>query len=502
MAEDNIQDEKIINSRRLMEENKSQDNLIVIEIPTPKIVSKKIEIHFTSSENLPQFKQNSFWFEYPTVDAKYLTKEVGWHIALNVIVAKLGELKDNSIIKCEEEIPESLLRFLQIYNNAFHVDIQPIKKENNHDLFFKKRNDLEHRELSKKPGLLFGGGKDSLASLGLLLETGTNVGLISYSFSYIGQVIQNEKRREENSAIKYAKEKGINVDIIRTNIVHLLAKSPLHFELYTSSVLPVLNARDYGNLLFCVEMCHYYTSTNGQVNKIPRFRRSRPEINRLISSHYKSNLGVNCNVLNLHLPISEYGTYLLLTKRYSELLPNLLMCEGSTDSKIKWCGNCTKCAEHVIFSLASNTKSEINPDDFFKNSPWILNKILPKLKEYETKKLGWFEGLTFIGHLDSFRHVLSKIDYSKVEEKEARSNLRLLIEKLAFPLINEEKICTPMISPLNHPSTKPFFDIMIEELGSCEHLYSKHWGNETTEFDPEFDVLAIEEALRPQYTKN
>ena len=61
------------------------------------------------------------------------------------------------------------------------------------------------------------------------------------------------------------------------------------------------------------------------------------------------------------------------------MLPHLLMCESTNERDKKWCLNCTKCAEHVLFNLSVNQKPEIDPNHFFENGPWFVNKIKPNL---------------------------------------------------------------------------------------------------------------------------
>jgi hypothetical protein len=170
-----------------------------------------------------------------------------------------------------------------------------------------------------------------------------------------------------------------------------------------------------------------------------------------------------------------------------------MMCESISKSDIKWCESCTKCAEHVLFCLAANIKPEICPDKFFSSSNWIIQKALPALEFISiSKKSNWVEGLTFIGHIDSFRHVIAKVDESSFSNPIAKKNLLLLKDSIGLLSSSEEMFIEPMAKEIEHPSLIPLFDLMKSELGVFNELPSKKWGNANIFFSPDFDCL-IEE---------
>ena len=176
------------------------------------------------------------------------------------------------------------------------------------------------------------------------------------------------------------------------------------------------------------------------------------------------------------------------------MLPHLLMCESTNERDKKWCLNCTKCAEHVLFNLSVNKVPEIDADLFFENGPWFVNKIKPKLQDRRKKTPGnWFSGLTFYGHIDSFQHVISKINPDCFKSDIAKENFIQFQDILAWENKVEEDFTPPLANKIESANAKLVFDRMKEILHTNESVQGKHWGISPVSFDLEFDVFDKEE---------
>ena len=339
-----------------------------IRLHQPEIIGSRVEFHFDTSHIFSLFRNNKFWFEYPGLEPEDFLMDDLYNIGIGMLTSQLASLSCPSILQIDEPIKRGVKLFWTRYHNSDHVEIiSPEKASDNPEKFYEQRKSKSRLTLGNKIALLFGGGKDSLSIASILQDVDLSFGLISLTNPNFGSHSNLEKRREENSFMSIAESQGIDIERIRTNI-YIQLRLNMHTELYTACTVPILRKKGYDSLLFSYELCQYYTHMDSSIPRIARFRKSRPETNMLVSSHYKENLNLECNLLNLNYPISEYGAYLILQRRYPEMLPHLLMCESTNERDKKWCLNCTKCAEHVLFNLSVNQKPEINPNHFFEKS--------------------------------------------------------------------------------------------------------------------------------------
>jgi len=465
-----------------------------VRLHRPVVIGSRVEFSFETSHIFSQFRNNKFWFEYPGLGPEDFLIEDLYNIGIGMLTSQLGALSCPSTLHITQPIKKSIKSFWIKYHNCGHVKIKsPEEAEENSEEFYAKRKCNSRLKLGNKVALLFGGGKDSLSIASILQDVNLPFGLISLTNPNFGSHSNLEMRREENSFMSVAESQGIEIERIRTNI-YIQLRLNMHTELYTACTVPILRKKGYDSLLFSYEMCHYYTHMNSSIPRIAQFRKSRPETNMLISSHYRENMSLDCNVLNLNYPISEYGAYLILRRKYPQMLPHLLMCESTNDRNKKWCLNCTKCAEHVLFNLSVNKKPEIDADLFFDNSPWFVNKIKPKLQSMKKKTPGnWFPGLTFHGHIDSFQHVIARINPNSFRSDVAKSNFIQFQDIFAWENKIEEDFIQPVANKIHSANANIVFDKMKDILETSESVPEKHWGVNPVSFDLEFDVFEKEE---------
>jgi len=465
-----------------------------IRLHQPEIIGSRVEYRFDTSHIFSLFRNNKFWFEYPGLEPEDFLMDDLYNIGIGMLTSQLASLSCPSVLHVDQPIKKGVKLFWIRYHNCDHVEIKsPEQASDNPEKFYEQRKSKSRLTLGNKIALLFGGGKDSLSIASILQDVELSFGLISLTNPNFGSHSNLEKRREENSFMSIAESQGIEIERIRTNI-YIQLRQNMHTELYTACSVPILRKKGYDSLLFSYELCHYYTHMNSSIPRIARFRKSRPETNMLVSSHYRENLNLECNVLNLNYPISEYGAYLILQRRYPDMLPHLLMCESTNERDKKWCLNCTKCAEHVLFNLSVNKKPEIDADLFFENSPWFINKIKPKLQSMKKEKPGnWFPGLTFHGHIDSFQHVIYRINPNSFRTDVAKSNFIQFQDIFALENEIEEDFIQPLANKIQSANANLVFDKIKDILDTSETVPIKHWGVNPVSYDLEFDVFDKEE---------
>ena len=465
-----------------------------VKLHQPVVIGSRVEFSFETSHIFSQFRNNKFWFEYPGLEPEDFLMEDLYNIGIGMLTSQLSSLSSPSTLHIDQPIKKGVKLFWTRYHNCDHVEIKsPDNPSENPEEFYTQRKCESRITLGNKIALLFGGGKDSLSIASILQDVNLPYGLISLTNPNFGSHSNLEKRREENSFMSIAESQGIQIERIRTNI-YIQLRLNMHTELYTACTVPILRKKGYDSLLFSYELCHYYTHMNNAIPRIARFRKSRPETNMLISSHYRENLSLGCNVLNLNYPISEYGAYLILRRKYPQMLPHLLMCESTNDRNKKWCLNCTKCAEHVLFNLSVNKKPEVDADLFFENSPWFVNKIKPKLQSMKKQTPGnWFPGLTFQGHIDSFQHVISRINPNSFESDIAKDNFIQFQDIFAWENKMEEDFIQPLANKIQSANADLVFARMKDILETSESIPQKHWDVSPVSFDLEFDVFDKED---------
>jgi hypothetical protein len=465
-----------------------------IRLHQPEIVGSRVEFRFDTSHIFSLFRNNKFWFEYPGLEPEDFLMDDLYNLGIGMLTSQLASLSCPSILQVDQPIKRGVKLFWTRYHNCDHVEIlSPEKAEDNPEKFYEQRKSKSRLTLGNKIALLFGGGKDSLSIASILQDVDLSFGLISLTNPNFGSHSNLEKRREENSFMSIAESQGIDIERIRTNI-YIQLRLNMHTELYTACAVPILRKKGYDSLLFSYELCHYYTHMNSSIPRIARFRKSRPETNMLVSSHYRENLNLECNVLNLNYPISEYGAYLILQRRYPDMLPHLLMCESTNERDKKWCLNCTKCAEHVLFNLSVNQKPEIDPNHFFENGPWFVNKIKPNLSNMKRGINGnWLSGATDRLHIDSFQHVIAKINPTCFTSNQARKNFIEFKEVFSWENSLEEQFIQPVANAIHSTNADLVFDKMKDILVTSGTVPSKHWGVDPVSYDLEFDVFDKEE---------
>ena len=373
-----------------------------------EIIEDRVNFSWYTSEPSIAFKKNNFYFEYPGISLTEMSEDVIWSIFLSCFIPVLRDAHDDSDIVFKAPINYDLLTYWATYHKAKNINFTPIHKHNSRDA-------IEHEKIkNNRHGVLYGGGKDSLFALNALTNMyGFNdVVILSYIFPADESKINDLKKRRDSLMLKPLKESigDIKQQVISTNIrsvVSTLYLNSFHIGLYSGTMLPACIYHEISFATFSYEYTHYYThDSNG--NCRPYFYGSRTEPNKYISEKISKILGRPFQLYNFNYPISEYFAFKAVSETYTHTMNALTMCEAITAPDKKYCMTCTKCAEYALYNLSLNK----NPKDFdynffFQNSPYIKN-IIDKIDSTTVHK--WFNGLSFVLHYQSFKHVINKID--------------------------------------------------------------------------------------------
>ena len=253
--------------------------ILEVLIFPPDICGNRLNISFESNFELTQLRSNSFWFEYPSLKGSEIDRIDGYNLALGVLISHLSKLSHPVTVRLLEEIPRNISDFWGIYHNSGHVTVEfPNKGEQKQTVLSDYSNRTKKPSLGSKPGIFFGGGKDSLAITGMMMELGFPITFITFSNPRSGKIEDYEERRKLHTLMAVADDYGIQVVTVRSNL-GLQSRNPIHTEVYTAGVLPVLRKYGLDSLSISYELCHYYTSIGGLKCRIPKFRNSRPELN-------------------------------------------------------------------------------------------------------------------------------------------------------------------------------------------------------------------------------
>lgn len=332
-----------------------------------------------------------------------------------------------------------------------------------------------------EPGVCvsWGGGKDSYAALDIISKVAKDKKKFIFDFtshSHSGKVAKKISRRKMLTT-EPTKEK------FGADSISVTSNAPSQMQMPNSanyfSFLPFLSA-EYGIDMFCYSFESMFFYDGSSSFQFPVGRSQHYDMSRTLSAKILSLLmgrvtGREFNIFNANYQFTEYSAFIYVAKHCQDGLSNIMMCEIGGDEK--WCGACTKCAQMVLYSLSLDVEQkEIDPNHFLSNSPWVEKA----LSSDET----WYKGLTYPGHIDSFRFVLSKIPEESISElsETAQKNLRTIISKHADSNTREEdgifaKNLFASWPPKYAPEVYKYLSELLPVYESPK--FEKHWGRST-----------------------
>jgi len=280
----------------------------------------------------------------------------------------------------------------------------------------------------EKIGLLYGGGKDSLAALKIFNELYPNYEKSMMRIHWSKQSIGRQKALFEREVIKPLKE-DFDIEYLDcTNDIYRNMKSAktaqlMGFSFYHASCLPFYLSNNFLYINFSIDSLDFPTSQNElHSGNSMHFLSARPEKSEIITGLLERR-GSSSILRNISFGIPGYLHFEILMKGDKRYLKHIYMCENTYK---RWCFNCRKCFSLAILSL----KYGYNPEtsgfdiiDFFKNSEYITNRINPDM---DLIAHGQFSKLySHSKHYAATCSVLNSIDQEQVRAQLTENEVEL-----------------------------------------------------------------------------
>lgn len=199
-------------------------------------------------------------------------------------------------------------------------------------------------------GLLYGGGKDSVAALTLAEELYPSSPKHLLRLHWSAQSPERHKAAFENFALPRLRE-HVEFDYfsvastMHAELVDRTDAASIHLARYLCSFIP------YVEKLRPRYLCHGYDALEFHGSA---YRRAHPQVLRYIDGVYR-RMGVPTTIRSLCFALPPKLNFGIVAKLRPELVPAMYMCE-SLDTR--WCYRCRKCFTYGILCLAHGIEAE------------------------------------------------------------------------------------------------------------------------------------------------
>jgi len=271
----------------------------------------------------------------------------------------------------------------------------------------------------KKIGLLYGGGKDSLAALKLFNDLYPDAKKSILRIHWSKQSIGRQKALFTKKIMEPLR-KDFEIEYLDcTNDIYRNMKKRefaqlMGFAFYHASCLPYYLSNNFLYVNFSIDSLDFPTSEGSAKNKKSiRFASARPE-KSLHMTEFMKKRGFSTKIRNVSFGIPGYLHFELLAKGERKYLKHIYMCENTFK---RWCFNCRKCLSLALLALRYEydpKPAEFDLREFFENGEYINNKVKPEL---EIGNQGYSKIYTHTKHHAATAQVLKLIDenYAKAQ---------------------------------------------------------------------------------------
>lgn len=447
--------------------------------------------------------------------------EVFWSVFLSLMVPIVNTLDEKSLFVFPEDIPKYVAETWINFHSAKKITVYPISEEKsiNPSKLMPKKDSKYDRQY--EAAVLYGGGKDSIYAYSVLSEIlGTeNVLIISFVYSWSQDAILKVDKRRDNFMLNPLR-KDINSKIqkIISDFAAILTDfKKIHtpnVSIYTGPALPVLMKYRIHLLTHTNEFLSYRINNRESNYTDFNFKRSRPEYDDYLSERTNNYYNTNFAVKNLSYFLSGPAAFKIISERYPHMLKHISMCESIGNPNKRWCQNCHKCAEYVLYSLCYKyDQQNISTYHFFTDGQYIQN-LLKNSKNLKPLTHGhqncsWTKFFSVAGHYESLSHVIASIDPEYVRRRTSDkgfSNFLKLKSKYGnrkFPL--HESLIEPAFRQLNLPYAEKIKKIVLhhcKEIKDPIIQFYRGEGLSTVDYNIKCKVLDIfNENQRDDYVK-
>ncbi|WP_409295035.1 hypothetical protein V1498_17570 [Peribacillus sp. SCS-26] len=440
--------------------------MITIRVEYPIVKEDTVQFQYQLSGQMPVINKNGFYFKYPEMLLDDLPTEVFWNMFLALMVPVFNG-KEDVLILFPEAVPTPIVEQWINFHNAGRVYVYPMKDQ-------QKSEYLPVVESEPKVGILYGGGKDSAYAFSLLSELygADNLLLISYVHPSNERKIPDTQMRRDKFILEPLRNKfNIKTQTIITDFRSSLTKAcsyRVHSAIYTGSILPVLLKQNVNLLTHSNEFIQYWTGrfvNREEIKPSFHFLRSRPEYDNYTAKKYNAFFHTNLQIKNFNYYLSDFASFLILAKRYPDMLDHLLMCE-TTNPQTKWCYNCPKCLEFALFSMAVG-----HPPKGFDMERLFTGKYIQRIIKETTglkpvsRENGNYPWVSCIlGHFQTFCHAMATVNpdiVKKYVSHEGYNNFLILKQRYgnkSYPI--HECLIEPALEHVSLPDSERIKNIV------------------------------------------
>jgi len=379
-------------------------------------------------------------------------------------------------------------------------------------------NQKQTRDSEDTPiAVLLGGGKDSMATLGMLAEIYGEDHVVTIVLAHHPRNSRRHRLRHEAQLINplLANTPIRNIYLqssIRNCFSKLVYTRQSGLVLYFATLLPYWLLRRINTVTFSYEFTLFFVRQSiGSVEF--GHPAARTESIERLADELGSAYSMPCNLVNPNSGLSKHVAFRVLAHRYPTYLKALFMCEGTLDRDIKWCAECWKCFEYIMMCLIEKVPCEIDIDSYLANSRYIRNLFEQAEnlgRHSDTGNLVWSK--VFGGHAVHYGtmcHSFARLDldYVDLNVNEASANrLRQMKEwfgQREFPIF---ECYVPEIMDRLSLQKRPEFVSILEEYchpcgdGDDSFLLANEWVSLCPELRHESSRKTANQLIAPDAT--
>lgn len=233
------------------------------------------------------------------------------------------------------------------------------------------------RESDTPIGVLLGGGKDSMLTLGLMGEVygRDNVTPIVMGHNPHGSR-KHRLRHEAQLVVPLREHTGKQTLYLESSVRRCfrtrLSSRQSGLVLYLATLLPYWLTGRLTTVLFSYEFTLLYVQKRNGSPVFAHPQARLESVQRLAQGLTRSH-ATPVNIGNLNACLSKHVAFRVLARRYPDHLRALFMCEALLDKRVKWCGNCWKCFEYVLMCLIEKIPCEIDVSRYMTEASYIAS---------------------------------------------------------------------------------------------------------------------------------
>lgn len=427
------------------------------------------------------FRNQSAFFEYPDLELGAIPEST-WCVTFFAHVAKAAESTGHrwifhfpSPVNAAEVLPWA--RYLGLKNVMIASDSVTESLPKSPKVAEEQTGDSADTPIA----VLLGGGKDSMATLGMLAELYGENHVASIVMAHHPRNSRQHRLRHEAQLIRpLLANTPIRNIYLQTSIRNCFSKQnhtrQSGLVLYFATLLPYWLLRRINTVTFSYEFTLFFVRQKKGSIEFGHPAARTESIERL-ANELSSTYSMPCNIVNPNSGLSKHVAFRILARRYPDYLKALFMCEGTLDKKLKWCAECWKCFEYIMMCLVEKVPCEIDIDSYLGESRYIRNLFeqADKLvRNPDTGNLVWSKA--FGGHAVHYGtmcHSFARLDLDYVDSHVSEESARKLRQmkdwfgQREFPLF--ESYVPEFINRLSLHKRAELVSILEE--------YSHPWGD-------------------------